>query len=228
MSVCACTLVSDLVCVMMIYCHLRGLICVGMYTHAWLVMCGKGCSIKILVKYPWLFTQDFRLWPRWVAVLIIHREFYMPNGKLLCFCGPIHLHSDSFTLWCKGTEGFVGVMGVNDIFWRCNSPSLLFFIQTQIQMCMHMACVHTAQIFEQLNWRAWKNVLSLSECRHSIRHIHPRIYLSKLHVSCYLWWDSGELCNLSSFPLIIAVMRIKALKLAVYTRSPGGLLHPYS
>lgn len=70
-----------------------------------------------------------------------------------------------------------------------------------------------------------KNFLSLSECKRSIPHIHPPIYLSKLHVSCYLWWDSGELCDLSSFSLIIAVMRIKALKLAVYTLLVGSFIH---
>lgn len=61
-----------------------------------------------------------------------------------------------------------------------------------------------------------KSLLSLSECSCSISHIHPHIYLSKLHVSCYLWWDSGELYDLSSFSLIIAIMRIKALKIAAY------------
>lgn len=103
-------------------------------------------------------------------------------------------------------------MGVNDIFWRYDCPSILFF--TQIQMCVHVAHAHTAKICDHMH--GGKSLLSLSECSCSISHIHPHIYLSKLHVSCYLWWDSGELYDLSSFSLIIAIMRIKALKIAVY------------
>lgn len=74
---------------------------------------------------------------------------------------------------------------------------------------------HTQQRFV-ISWSSHASLLSLSECSCSISYIHPHIYLSKLHVSCYLWWYSGELYDLSSFSLIIAIMRIKALKIAVY------------
>lgn len=47
-------------------------------------------------------------------------------------------------------------------------------------------------------------------------------FICKLHVSCYLWRDSRELCHLSSFSLIIAVMRIKALEWALLV---GFLIH---
>lgn len=122
-------------------------------------------------------------------------------------------------------------MGVNDIFWRFNSFGFLFFLHMKKYQC---GCrwhthTHTYTYCTDL-WTVgvcwhWKILQSLSECRRSIPHIHPPFYLSKLHVSCYLWWDSGELCDLSSFSVIIAVMRIKALKLAllvvhssIYTR----------
>lgn len=47
-------------------------------------------------------------------------------------------------------------------------------------------------------------------------------FICKLHVSCYLWRDSRELCDLSSSSLIIAVMRIKALERAPLV---GSLIH---
>lgn len=101
-----------------------------------------------------------------------------------------------------------------------------YFSCTHKYKCACTCYMHTLHRFVS-SWSscAWKNLLSLSECRRSIPHIHPLIYLSKLHVSCYLWWDSGELCDLSSFSLIIAVMRIKALKLAVYTLLVGLFIH---
>ena len=115
-------------------------------------------------------------------------------------------------------------MGVNDIFWRCDCPRICIF-PAYPNKNVH-AHTHTLHRFVS-SWSscARKNLLSLSECRRSIPHIHPPIYLSKLHVSCYLWWDSGELCDLSSFSLIIAVMRIKALKLAVYSLLVGSFIH---
>lgn len=95
--------------------------------------------------------------------------------------------------------------------------ALAFYFSRKYK-CVCMWRTHTQQRFV-ISWssHAWgKSLLSLSECSCSISHIHPHIYLSKLHVSCYLWWDSGELYDLSSFSLIIAIMRIKALKIAVY------------
>lgn len=47
----------------------------------------------------------------------------------------------------------------------------------------------------------------------------------KLHVIWYLWWDSRDLRDGSSFSLIIALMRIKALKLAVYPLLVGSFIH---
>lgn len=84
-------------------------------------------------------------------------------------------------------------------------------------MCACGARTHSKDLWSVgVHMHEGKSLLSLSECSCSISHIHPHIYLSKLHVSCYLWWDSGELYDLSSFSLIIAIMRIKALKIAVY------------
>lgn len=114
-------------------------------------------------------------------------------------------------------------MGANDIFWRCNSPRFLFFLHTRKYKFTSMWRTRAAQICEQLGVHVhWKILQSLSECRRSIPHIPPPFYLSKLHVSCYLWRDSGELCDLSSFSLIIALMRIKALKQALLV---GLLIH---
>lgn len=96
--------------------------------------------------------------------------------------------------------------------------ALAFYFSRKYKCVCMRAHAHTAKICDQLEFTCMreKSLLSLSECSCSISHIHPHIYLSKLHVSCYLWWDSGELYDLSSFSLIIAIMRIKALKVAVY------------
>lgn len=108
------------------------------------------------------------------------------------------------------------------------------FSRDVIALAFYFSCTHkntTGQvshshthgidhICEQLGFKISKAGVNTGSPFHiSIQH-----FICKLHVSCYLWWGSGELCDVSSFSLIITVMRIKVSKLALLV----GFPHPYA
>lgn len=199
------------------FCVLIGL---GICLHAWLVMCAiKKCTMEIFFKYQRFLYPGIQasapplLW--WLSLLIIHREFNMVSYCV--FVDPLifivtNLPSGIMALRALWVEW-------ESITFSADGIALAFYFPCT---CTSACTQHTLHRFVN-SWSswAWENLLSLSECRRSIPHIHPPIYLQKLHVSCYLWWDSRELWHLSSFSLIIAVIRIKALKLDVYSLLVG-------
>lgn len=99
-------------------------------------------------------------------------------------------------------------MGASDIFWRCNMLLYYSCTREKYKCTSNDTHIHTHKqprimCFARVSKAATPSSTSILQ------------FICKLHVSCYLWRDSRELCDLSSFSLIIAVMRIKAFEWAL-------------